>query len=362
MILAEATDRTAIYRFLTVTVAAIGILFGCVVVIRPFLPALLLASIFCLSAWPWFEWLEVKLKGRTSLAATLMTLFLAVCFLVPLIVLGSSLVGNLPSTSDLITDAQKFQPPQQILDMPVIGPIVDQFWKDYGADRQQFLKTNMKEYAAPISHWLLDFGASVSHGIVDTLLGILIAFFFFRHGVPAVQLLHNLMGKFVGPRGRHLLDVSKKTIIGIVYGVFGTAVAQGTFAGIGFWIANVPAAAFFGLITVIVSVIPAGYSFVWLPVTAWLFLAGHAVMGIFIFLWGGTILCVADLFIRPYFIARGSDLPILLVIFGIFGGIIAFGFIGLFIGPTLLAVAYALLLELSRPDKGELTATSAAHT
>lgn len=358
MILAEDTDRTAIYRFLTVTVAAVAILFGCVVVIRPFLPALLLASIFCLSAWPGFVWLEVRLKGRTSLAATLMTLFLAVCFLVPLIFLGSSLVGNLPSTSDLMADAQKFQPPQQILNMPIIGPIVDQFWQDYGADRQQFLKTNMKEYAAPVSHWLFDFAASVGHGIVDTLLGVLIAFFFFRHGVPAVQLLHNLLGKFVGPRGRHLLEVSKKTIIGIVYGVFGTAVAQGTFAGIGFWIAHVPAAAFLALITVIVSVIPAGYSFVWLPVTVWLFLSGHAVMGIFIFLWGGAILCVADLLIRPYFIARGSDLPLLLVIFGIFGGIFAFGFIGLFIGPTLLAVAYALLLELSRPDQ---TGAAAAY-
>jgi predicted PurR-regulated permease PerM len=316
--------------------------------------------IFCLSAWPGFTWLEEKLKGRKALAASGMTLFLAVCFLIPLLFLGSTLIGDVHrSMSDIIDELKKFPatPPEQVASIPVIGPMLAQIWQDYGADRQQIIKTVI-ENSGPIRQWLIELVDSIGHGIIDLSLGVIIAFFFFLHGVPAMQLLHNLTVNFVGPWGRHLLEVSKKTIIGIVYGVFGTAVAEGAFAGLGFWLVHIPGAPLLGLVTAIVSVAPAGFSFMWLPVTAWLLLKGYVGKGVFMFCWGALILSMADLFVRPYFISKGSNLPLLLVLIGIFGGIFAFGFIGLFIGPTLLAVAYVLLLELSRPDKPELTAAA----
>ncbi len=222
------------------------------------------AAIFCLSAWPGYVWLEEKLKGRKALAASGMTLFLAACFLIPLLFLGSSLFRDAHSSMGDVVDYLKNippTPPAQVADLPVIGPMLAQIWQDYGADRKLII-TTVIENSGPIRQWLIEMVDSVGHGIMDLSLGVLIAFFFFLHGVPAApNSPHNDHGRSsIGPWGRHLLEVSKKTIIGIVYGVFGTAVAEGAAAGLDFWAVHIPGAAFLGVITVIVSVVLGGLS------------------------------------------------------------------------------------------------------
>src|SRR5690606_3111882 len=112
---------------------------------------------------------------------------------------------------------------------------------------------------------LIAAGKAIGRGAIDLSLGVLIAFFFFRHGTVVAARVANLIDKFAGPRGEHLLSVSKKTIIGVVYGVLGTALAQGALAGFGFWVAGVPGATFLGLVTLLLSFIPAGPPFIWVP-------------------------------------------------------------------------------------------------
>jgi predicted PurR-regulated permease PerM len=209
----------------------------------------------------------------------------------------------------------------------------------------------LRDYIAPK---LIATGAAIGHGVLDLSIGVLITFFFFRHGVMVAARTNMLIEKFVGARGRHLLDVSKKTIIAVVYGVLGTALAQGALAGIGFWIAGVPGAPFLGLVTLLLAFVPLGPPLVWVPATIWLFSNGFMGHGVFLFFWGLLIISGVDNLIRPYFISLGSSLPLLLVILGVFGGLFAFGFIGLFIGPTLLAVAFALLMEWSHSDHKRL--------
>jgi predicted PurR-regulated permease PerM len=147
-----------------------------------------------------------------------------------------------------------------------------------------------------------------------------------------------------GERGKHLLTVAGNTIRGVVYGILGTALAQALLAGIGFLIAGVPGAAVLALLTFFLSVVPMGPPLVWIPAVIWLFHQGHTGWGIFMLFWGVGVSSV-DNVVKPWLISQGSDMPFLLIFFGVLGGALAFGFIGVFLGPTLLAVGYRLVTE-----------------
>lgn len=351
----ENIDKNTVYRTLVVVVSVALILWGCLIVLRPFIPAFLLALIFALSTWPAYTWLKDKLEGRKILASTLMTLGLAVCFLVPMVFLGTSLTENFGRLYTGVIEPFMNNPgnvPAWMKEIPWLGTHIDQIWANTIASTADET-ASMRDVVLPK---LIATGAAIGRGVLDLALGVLITFFFFLHGVTAAERTKSLIEKFVGPRGQHLLDVSKKTVIGVVYGVLGTALAQGALAGIGFWIAGVPGAPFLGLVTLLLAFVPLGPPIIWVPATAWLLSNGMIGPGIFLGIYGLLVISGIDNIIRPYFISLGSSLPLLLVILGVFGGLIAFGFIGLFIGPTLLAVAFALLMEWSHSDKKQVSA------
>lgn len=346
-------DRISIYRMIVVilAIATLGIM--SVIVIAPFIPAMLLAVIFTLSAWPAYSWLEQRLHGRRGLAAAIMTLMLALCFILPLAFLASSLAENFAWISTNILDALQNPPkvaPDWLAHLPHIGPMIAAQWEQYIEDSSA-LSSLMMEKTAPATKGIIGVAATVGHGVIDLTLGILIAFFLFRNGVEVASRLTVLIDKFLGQRGQHLLRVSKNTMIGVVYGMMGTAVAQGTLSAIGFAIAGVPAPVFLGFATFVLSFMPLGAPLIWVPAAIWLFTSGFTGMGIFMVLWGLVLISSIDNVIRPYFISLGSNLPLLVTLLGVFGGIIAFGFIGLFIGPTLLAVAYTLIIQWSHTDR-----------
>lgn len=349
-------DKIVIYRSMIIIVATAAILIGCFYILEPFIPSLLLATILCLSTWPAFAWLERRLNHRKTLAAALMTLFLALGFLVPLVFLGSSMVEDF---TRLIYSAIDFlnnptgTAPAWIQSVPWAGSYLSDLWITYIEDKKQ-LGQGLQQHAGTVIPLVIRYGASIGHGLLDLSLGVLIAFFFFRNGKEAAVMIDVLMEKFGGAWGKHLLMVSKNTMIGVVYGILGTALATGVLAAIGFWIAHVPGAAFLGLLTFAVSCVPAGFPVVLVPVTLWLLHNGEIGMAIFMAIWGTSIIGLMDFFVRPFFISLGSSLPVLLVLLGVFGGILAFGFIGIFIGPTLLAVAYALFTELGRAEKQQI--------
>lgn len=352
--LIDSLDRVSVYRTIAI-IGALGLIFaGCVIVLKPFLPALMLATIFYLSANPAFHWLSAKLGGRVTLAALLMTFFLAICFLVPLIFIGSSLADNFRTLFTMIIDTIRDgpqDPPRWVRDIPWIGPDIHKFMRSYPEGQQgpMFI---------PFTEKIIAIGTAIGRGIIDLSIGVIITFFFFRHGHVVSRHVRVLIDRFAGPRGQHLLNVSKNTMIGVVYGILGTALAQGGLATIGFWIADVPGAPFLGLLTFMLSFLPVGPPLVWIPAAAWLFSEGNMAMGVFMVVWGLCAISAIDNVIRPYFISRGSNQPLLLVLLGVFGGIIAFGFIGLFIGPTLLAVANTIIMQWSSGRPQVITESS----
>lgn len=345
----ETINKVTLFRVIALTSVIAAIVVGCLMILAPFMPAIILAIIFTLASWPAFLWLEKKLGHRTTLAAFLMTILLALGFLVPLILIANSLTDNFGRFwTALVTtiESSDGQPPTWISDIPFFSDYVMSFWQKYFSDMQT-LSDGLRENAKALSDRALAAGTMIGRGVIDLSLGVFITFFLLRHGVQTAERLNALIDKFIGDFGKQLLDVSKKTMISVLYGIVGTAVVQGTLAAIGFMIAGVPGAVFLGLMTFFLSFIPMAPPLVWIPATIWLFSQDHIGMGIFMGLWGLLVISSSDNIIRPYFISLGSNLPLLLVLLGVLGGIIAFGFIGLFIGPTLLAVAYTLILAWS---------------
>jgi predicted PurR-regulated permease PerM len=195
---------------------------------------------------------------------------------------------------------------------------------------------------------LIALGGSIARGLIDLTIGVMIAYFFFLHGARVSVRVSNLIHRFGGPYGQRLLDISKNTLIGVVYGMLGTALAQGMLAALGFWMADVPGASFLGLMTFFLSFIPNGPPFIWAPVALWLYSEGETWRAVFVGLWGLLAISTIDNVLRPFFISLRGNLPFVLVLMGVIGGILAFGFIGIFIGPTLLALAYVLIMDWSR--------------
>src|SRR5262249_43304073 len=148
-----------------------------------------------------------------------------------------------------------------------------------------------------------------------------------------------------GARGRQMLNVAGSTVKSVVYGILGTALAQGVVAGIGFLIAGVPGAALLALATFLLSVVPVGPPLIWLPAALWLYAQGSTGMAVFMFLWGLLAISMVDNVLKPVIISHGSNLPFMLVLLGVLGGAAAFGFVGIFLGPTLLAVGYRIVNE-----------------
>jgi predicted PurR-regulated permease PerM len=334
---------------------------GCFVVIRPFVSALLLALILCYSTWPVYAWGERILSGRKSVAAALMTLMVATILLIPLIILGSSLAEQVAQASVWIRHlfSEGFPtPPPWIATIPLVGPQLYQYWQGLGHNTAELLSdlasakmvSDIGGYLLPAGEWLLTGAAILGQGSLQLALSLFIAFFFYRDGVDGAKRLNSGARRLWGERAPHLLDVAGATIKSVVYGTIGTAIAQSILTALGLWLAGVPGALVLGFVTFLMALTPIGAPLVWFPAAIWLFYTGATGWAVFMILWGILVVAGADNIIRPYFISRGSDLPFVLVFLGVFGGAIAFGFLGLFLGPTLLAIGYEIVRDWARID------------
>jgi predicted PurR-regulated permease PerM len=335
---------------------------GCFLVLRPFVSALLLALILCFSTWPIYAWCERILKGRKGLAATLMTLLVAGVLLLPLIILGSTLAEQVAQASGwirrLFSDGLP-GPPPWIAEIPVIGKQVHQYWLGLSQNTAALLSelgsakllSGLGQYLLPAGEWLLSGAAILGQGTLQLALCLFIAFFFYRDGLDGAKRLHSVARRLGGDHGLHLLDVVGATIKSVVYGTLGTAIAQSILTALGIWLAGVPGALLLGFLTFFMSMTPVGAPLVWFPAAIWLFFYANATgWAIFLVLWGLLVVGGSDNIIRPYFISRGSDLPFVLVFLGVFGGAIVFGFLGIFLGPTLLATGYEIVRDWARVD------------
>jgi predicted PurR-regulated permease PerM len=306
--------------------------------------ALLWASVLCFASWPVYQRLLNLFGQRPTLAASAMSLGMILIILLPFVIVGATLAENvkeLTAATRNWIEAGPPAPPEWLAKVPVVGQKATTYWKELAADSAQLWQLG-RRLIEPVGAGMLKLGLLLGAGMVQLTLSIFIAFFFFRHGEALAARLTSAVGRIGGEEGRHLLTVAGGTVRGVVYGILGTALVQAVMAGIGFLIAGVPGATALGLLTFFLSVVPMGPPLIWIPAAIWLFNQGRTGWGIFMIIWGVGVSSV-DNFVKPWLISQGSKMPFLLIFFGVIGGALAFGFIGVFLGPTLLAVGYRLV-------------------
>jgi predicted PurR-regulated permease PerM len=205
----------------------------------------------------------------------------------------------------------------------------------------------------PARHVLLGAGKAIAQSLLQMTFAVFIGFFIFRDGDALVRTLRTGLDRLAGPIGAELLATIQNTVAGVVHGIFGTALAQALVAWVGFAVAGVPAAFLLAVATFFLSMVPIGPPLIWGGATVWLVNQGEYGWAVFMALWGLLAISSIDNVVKPYLISLGSGLPMLLIVLGVFGGMLAFGFIGLFIGPPLLAVGLTLVrlwTTSHRPD------------
>lgn len=334
-------------------VAAALLALGCLAVLRPFVSAILWSLVLAFTTWPLLLRLERRIKGRRTVAASLMVLLITLVMVLPFVAVGITLAENVSRIEDLFRFLQGGLPataPVWLSDLPWIGSYIASAWPGFVQDTG-WLSSSVKSIGMGAGKWLLANSVDFGKGIMQLVLSVVILFVLYRDGEQLTARLSAGAQRIMGDRSQHLLNVAGNTVRSVVYGIIGTALAQAIVAALGFWVAGVPSPFLLGLLTFLLALIPGGPPFVWIPATLWLFHEGHAGWGLFMSIWGLLGISGVDNVVRPYLISRGSNLPFIVVLLGVIGGLLAFGFIGIFLGPVLLAVGYAVIREFtaSRP-------------
>lgn len=324
---------------------------GAIWVLAPFVAALLFAAILCLSTWPLFDRLETRLKGRTTLAALLATLILALAVLVPMSYLAATIADGVGQLITLLRpwfESADHAPPDWLAGLPLVGEQLDAYWRKLASNQAEL--TNLgKQLFEPTRRFLLAAAGLIGQGLLELTLVVFITFFFYRDGRTLAARLSRLADKLGGGLGARMLQLTQSTIMGVMIGIVGTAAAQGIVALVGFLIAGVPAALLLGAVTFFLSMIPVGPPLIWGGAAWWLYDQGQTGWAIFMLVYGLVVISSVDNFVKPILISRTASLPILLIALGVFGGVLAFGFVGIFLGPVILALGLTLVDLWTRP-------------
>lgn len=320
---------------------------GCALVIWPFVSAILWAAVICFSTWPIYRQCERACRGYRAPAAAAMTIFVVIVVVAPLALLATALADDITKLAAGVTrvlEQGPSAPPNWVKGLPIVGESVAAYWETLTDDAPAFI-VQLKRLTGPATDIALAGGAAFGSRLLELGLSIFITFFLFLHGRRIISFMRQISEHVAGPRAKKLLAIIGITVKGVVYGMIGTALAQGLLAGIGFWIAGVSQSLLLGCLTFALSFVPGGPPFLWGPVALWLLLQGAVGWSIFLAIWGVLVVSSVDNFLRPYLLDQNGNLPVLLGLFGLIGGVLAFGLIGLFLGPTFLAVGYNLFLE-----------------
>lgn len=344
---------------LLVQILLLGLLGASLWVLAPFWSALFWAAVLSFASWPLMRLLTRWLNGRQTVAAGLLTCGWIGLVAVPLVMLGFNLADHIRDATAMIKGFQVEglpEPPSWLGGLPLVGERLVDLWQTIDQQGAAFFAT-LRPYLGQVGNWLLARSAQIGGGILELALSLVLVFFFYRDGPRLAEFVHSLLERLIGERAEHYLELVAGTVQRVVNGVIGTAAAQGLLALIGFYIAGVPGALPLGIVTFILSLIPMGPPLVWVPATAWLASQGEYGFAVFLGVWGMFVISGVDNILKPYLISRGGNLPLVVVLLGVFGGILAFGFMGLFLGPTLLAVAYSLLGDWVVSEPAEVVPT-----
>lgn len=314
-------------------------------VLRPFIGPTIWAATIVVATWPLMRALQARLGRRRWLAVVLMTLALLALFILPVTMGVVTVVQHVDEIVDFakrVSDLRMRAPPDWMLSLPLIGPKLGQLWEQAVAAGAEGLIDKLRPYAGQVTRWFVGQVGTVGFLLLQSLLVLLLSALMYADGESAASALRQVGRRLAGPQGEAVVELAGQAIRAVALGVGVTAMVQSGLGGLGLAIAGVPYAALLTVLMFMLCLAQLGPTLVLAPVVIWLYWSGQAGWGTFLLVItvvAGTI----DNVVRPILIRMGADLPLLLIFSGVVGGLLAFGLVGIFIGPVVLAVAYRLL-------------------
>jgi predicted PurR-regulated permease PerM len=338
-------------RDITRTVLAvlfIGALIGTSLwILKPFLGAAIWAVTIVTATWPLMVSIQNRLWGLRSLAVTVMTVVLLCGLVIPLWLAIGTIVSNADQIAGWVKSMSTFEippPPAWLAGLPLFGGDLVAAWEKVAvAELQDFMK-RLAPYGGVAIRWFATEVGGFGALVLQFLLTVGFAAFLYARGERAASWSNRFGRRLAGARGEHSIRLAGQAVRGVALGVVVTALAQSVLGGIGLAVAGVPFAAVLTAVMFMLAIAQIGPLLVLVPSVAWLYWTSSTGWGTFLLLWT-LVVGTMDNFLRPFLIKKGADLPLLLIFVGVVGGLVAFGLIGIFVGPVVLAVAHTLLLS-----------------
>jgi predicted PurR-regulated permease PerM len=322
-----------------------GLVLGILTVLRPFATAILFGTILAIAGWPLRD-LLLRRGLRRGLVATLLLLLALAVIAVPLMAMAPGLGDRLTQGAGKLQDylASSPQLPSWLAGLPVVGERLAKAWEKVLLAKGG-IRAALEPYSDELRQGLVAAAGALGQSVVQIILSLVVATFFWVSGDTLAATLRDILRRLGGETAGAELDVAAGAVRSVAYGVVGTAAIQAVIMAIGLAVAGVPGAVALGFVTLLLALSQIGAPLIiliWVGATVWLFGQDQQGWGIFMIFWG-VVVTVIDNFIKPFLIGVGVAMPLSLTILGVFGGFVAFGFLGLFIGPTLLAIGFTLL-------------------
>jgi predicted PurR-regulated permease PerM len=314
-------------------------------VMLPFLGALIWAITIVAATWPLMLRLQSVLWGRRSLAVLLVTSALLLLLFIPLSIAIGAIVENVGQIIAWVKSLQTFQlpaAPAWLVGLPVVGPRAGELWNHVATSGVDQLARETAPYAATVAAWLIGQIGNIGLIVLQFLLTVAVAAILYANGEESARLVLRFGHRLAGERGANAMRLAGRAIRGVALGIVVTALVQSALGGISLAIAGVPFAALLSGVMFVLCIAQVGPMLVLVPAVIWLYWSGQTGWGTFLLVCT-VIVGTLDNVLRPFLIKKGADLPLLLIFAGVIGGLVAFGLVGIFVGPVVLAVTYTLL-------------------
>ncbi|MDD3675156.1 MAG: AI-2E family transporter [Thauera propionica] len=324
-----------------------GLLVLSYAVLQPFIVPVAWAVIIAYATWPLYHRLRQRLSRYPTLAASMMTLLLTAAFVLPALWLATLLRSEIGVAIAAVTTELRqgtLALPDFIRNLPWIGDDLQRMLDELTGDPETF-RVQMNEWVRQGAELAVALIGDVGRNAAKLGFALITVFFLYRDGERVLQQVHRVLHRFLGERVNDYLAAVGSMTKAVVWGLVATALAQGFVAGLGYWWAGVAAPVLLGAITALIAMIPFGTPFAWGTIGVWLLVSGNTAEGIGLLLWGALVVSWVDNLVRPLVISNATRIPFLLVMFGVLGGLAAFGLVGLFLGPVVLAVLMAVWRE-----------------
>ncbi len=320
-------------------------------IVRPFLAAAIWAMTIVVVTWPLLLRLQRGLWNSRALAITAMMVLLVLLLAMPLMLAVATLVSNAGEIAERVRLLLAYRippPPDWLVGLPMVGERISSAWIEFEAAGLDGVWARFLPYAGSVTTWFVAEAGSLGFLAVQFLLTLILAAFMYAHGENGARAALRLGRRLGGRHGEELVRLASLAIRGVALGVGLTAAIQAILGGLGLAVAGVPFAGLLTVVCFLLCITQIGMLVVLLPAVGWVYWTGHPTLGTVLLIWS-LVASLMDTVLRPMLVRRTADLPMLLIFVGVIGGLVAFGAIGIFVGPVVLAVAYTLLLTWMDP-------------